>query len=318
MPAAQYPSDPAEAAARLFLGWVGGHYARSTVLGAARSLDGVWQGQATVGRRWSIGLTVLDTLTAASDFEFEAARAALERRLDATEARIALWVPRGAGVPAAEPALSALAAALEAAAPLPDGRLELRRPVTLRIRRTATQGSVVTVLGGLSAHWAQFTNKVPGTFQLNSVELHRLPADPDERDALMQRIVRAAGQPDVDGGIELPAEEAWVANEIEGDRAYVLGIPGAESDESAARLRRNIRALLKRSEAVPPPDAGTRALIVVGAATYAEEEKLSWSLKGMDPRLYSGFDIIAVVADGTVKPLLQPARGTLPWDAPLG
>jgi hypothetical protein len=233
------------------------------------------------------------------------------------DAHIALWVPRGAEVPVSEPALSDLAVAIESAARLPDGRLEVRRPVALRMRRTATQGSVVTVLGGLSAHWAQFTNKVPGTFQLNSSELHRLPSDPDERDALMQRIVRAAGQPDIDEGMAIPAEDAWTANEIDSDRAYVLGIPGEETDESAAQLRRNIRVLLKQA-GPPPSGVDARALIVAGAASYAEDEKLSWSLKGMDPRTYGGFDIIAVVADGTVKPLLQPARGRLPWDAPLG
>jgi hypothetical protein len=56
----------------------------------------------------------------------------------------------------------------------------------------------------------------------------------------------------------------------------------------------------------------------MGATTYAEEEKLSWALRGMDPTLYSGYDILAVLADGMLKPLLEPARQTLPWDAPVG
>ena len=37
----------------------------------------------------------------------------------------------------------------------------------------------------------------------------------------------------------------------------------------------------------------------------------------MDPALYSGYDIIAIVADGVTKTLLQPGRGSLPWDAPV-
>jgi hypothetical protein len=37
----------------------------------------------------------------------------------------------------------------------------------------------------------------------------------------------------------------------------------------------------------------------------------------MDPTLYAGFDILAVIADGVVKPILQPGRSVLPWDAPL-
>ncbi len=56
---------------------------------------------------------------------------------------------------------------------------------------------------------------------------------------------------------------------------------------------------------------------MLGAATYAEEEKLSLSLRGMDPTLYAAYDILAVVADGVIKTILQPRRQTLPWDAPL-
>jgi hypothetical protein len=313
-----YPSDPAVAAAELFLAWFGGHYARSTAPGDARTEDAILSTTVTVGRRWPLAITVLDTLSVASTVEFEAARAALEQRLDAAGTHVALWVPRGATVPSAEPAMSELAAALDDPVRLPDGRLEARLPVRIRIRRTSTQGSVVTVLGGLSAHWAQFTNKVPGTFQLHSGDLHRLPTDPDERDALMQRIVRAAGQPEIDDGMEIEAFDAWTANEVASGRSYVLGLPGAESDESAATLRRNLRSLLKRAAAQSRDgDHAASALVVAGAATYAEDEKLSWSLKGMDPRLYSGFDIIAVVADGVARPLLQPSRGALPWDAPL-
>ena len=59
------------------------------------------------------------------------------------------------------------------------------------------------------------------------------------------------------------------------------------------------------------------ALVVLGASTYAQEEKLSWALRGMDPALYAGYDILVVVADGVLKTILQPQRQTLPWDAPL-
>ncbi len=318
MPDRSYPSEPAEAARALFLLWFGSHYARSTTAESEELDDGLLRCRVTVGRRWSVELFVVDTLTAASDLAFESARAAVERRLDEAELPVALWVPRGAALPTIEPGLSDLAAAIESATANDDGRAEIRRPVEVNLRRVGTSGSVVTVLGGLSSHWAQFTNKVPGSFQLQSAEIHRLPADEGERDMLMQRIVSAAGQPDIDEGRRIPAVDAWTANLGDFGRAYVLGVPGEEGDESAAALRRNLRILLKRAADVPPLDGtDARALLVLGAATYADDEKLSWSLKGMDPRLYASFDIMAVAADGVVKPLLQPARGSLPWDAPL-
>ena len=50
---------------------------------------------------------------------------------------------------------------------------------------------------------------------------------------------------------------------------------------------------------------------------YAEE-KMSLALRGMDPSLYVGYDILAVAADGVIKTIMQPRPQTLPWDAPLG
>jgi hypothetical protein len=312
-----YPSNPAEAASHLFLQWIGSHYARSTALEAVSLSDALLTGRVVIGRRWSMDLAIADTVSLEADFRFEAARAAVEQRLDAAGRPVILWVPPGAQIPSAEPGLSEIALAVEGAEAIEDGRLEARRPVSLAIRRTSTTGSVVTVLGGLSASWAQFTNKVPGSFQLNSNALYRLPASGDERDALMQRIVNAAAQPDVDDSLPIPAEDAWTVNELGEGRSYVIGSPLPVTDEHSATLRRNLRKLLQEGAPVARSTEEARALVVLGSATYAEEEKLSWALKGMDPRLYAGFDLIVIVADGLVRPLLEPPRGSLPWDAPL-
>lgn len=313
-----YPADPADAALRLFLRWLGAHYARSTRLLDVQRTEGVVQGRIEVGRRWELAFAVVDTLGSESDLKFEGARAAVEQRLDGEGRSVAVWVPRGASLPAGEPGLSELVLAVEGADALEDGRLQVRRPVTLYLRRTSTTGSVVTVLGGLSAHWAQFTNRVPGSFQLNSMELFRLPAGKEEREALAQRIVLAAQQPEADDTQTIPAEDAWTANDLGEGGSCVLGTPRPETDEQSATLRRNLRALLRAAQPTQRSTAPVRALIVLGAATYAEEEKLSWALRGMDPTQYAGYDIIAVIADGAVKALLEPPRGSLPWDAPSG
>lgn len=313
-----YPADPAEAALRLFLRWLGSHYARSSRVASSGTVDGLFRGVIEVGRRWELGFTVLNTLGAESDISFEATRAAVEERLDNAGRSIALWVPRGASLPSQEPGLSEIVVALESADALDDGRLQLRRPVRLYLRRTSTAGSVVTILGGLAAHWAQFTNRVPGSFQLNALELFRLPHSQEERDELAERIVHAAQQPEADESQVIAATDVWTANDLGEGGSCVLGTPKPETDEHSAALRRNLRALLRSAREAQPDEAPGGALIILGAATYAEEEKLSWALRGMDPSLYAGYDIIAVVTDGVVKALLEPPRGTLPWDAPLG
>jgi hypothetical protein len=313
-----YPSNPAEAGFALFLRWFGKHYARSTAVTEESAGDAILRARVSVGRRWELSATVVNTLAPEATLPWEAARAALEQRLDGAGHSVALWVPPGAPLPSEEPGLSEMVAAIEGASPIADERLEVRRPVRLHLRRTSTTGSVVTVLGGLSAHWAQFTNRVPGSFQLNSTALYRLPASAEERAQLAERIVMAAGQPDVDDTQVIPAEDVWSANDPGEGRSYVIGTPQPPNDDQSASLRRNLRQLLRDARgAVAAPRDASEALVVLGAATYAEEEKLTWTLRGMDPSLYAGYDIIAVVADGVVKPLLQPQRQTLPWDAPL-
>jgi hypothetical protein len=158
---------------------------------------------------------------------------------------------------------------------------------------------------------------VPGTFQLDSRELYRLPHSREERDDLAERIVLAAGQPDVDETASIAAEDSWTANVLNQGPSCVLWAPEPESDDRSAALRRDLRALLRRAAALRSAEADARALVVLGAADYADEEKLSWALRGMDPSLYGGYDLVTVLADGLVKPLLLPGRGALPWDAPL-
>ncbi|MFN0147751.1 MAG: hypothetical protein ACKVT1_14685 [Dehalococcoidia bacterium] len=311
-----YPAEPAEAALGLFLRWFGAHYARSVSAGEQQLSGGVLRVRVSVGRQWTLAVTVLDTLSAESTVAWEAARAAVEHRLDAAGLTVALWTPRGAPLPSAEPGLSQLTAAIEEAEPLADGRKQMRRSVRLHLRRHSTTGSVVTVLGGLSAHWAQFTNRVAGSYQLNSSELFRLPASPEERTELAERVVLAAGQPEVDESVVIPAEDCWTVTEAEG-RSYVLGSPVGETEAQSSALRRNLRALLREASSAADEPADARVLVVLGAATYAEEEKISWALRGMDPGLYAGYDLLAVAADGVVRPLLQPGRSTMPWDAPL-
>ncbi|MGK2964572.1 MAG: hypothetical protein ACSLFM_03095 [Tepidiformaceae bacterium] len=313
-----YPADTSAAGLRVFLGWFGGFYARSLASSIAAEGD-VLRADVKVGRRWTMSVTLLNTVAAEATIPYEAARAGVESKLDAAGLeRTVLWVPRGAELPLDASGADELVEAVKNARAAEDGRLEVRRPVDLKLRRASREGSVVTVLGGLSSHWAQFTSRVPGSFQLNSQALNRLPQSEAERTELTDRIVMAAGQPDVDEGLTVAAEDCWTATAAEGDGACVIGSPLAESDEASASLRRNTRRLLKSSAEVERTTSDGSALVLLGAATYADDEKLSWALRGMDPALYAGYDIVAVIADGVVKPLLIPNRGALPWDAPLG
>ena len=317
-----YPAELSVAALHIFLDWFGHTSARSTkILEKTLSENqDLLQANIQVGRQWDLSCTVIDTLSIESDLSYESARAAVEARLDSEELSIALWPPRAAPLPQGEPGLSELILAIRDAKQVSndDTRLEIRRPVHIYLRRTSTTGSVVPVLGGLSSLWAQFTNRVPGSFQLESTELHRLPHNEEEREELIESIVNASTQPDVDDGRTLPAIDAWTAVWLrEPDLATVMGSPRPTSDTQASSLRRNLRKLLISQKDVQKNAEQPRALIVIGSALTVDEEKLSWILKGMDPSLYVGFSIIVVIVDGSVKPVIVPQEGALPWDVPL-
>ena len=313
-----YPSEPGEAGLALFLRWFGRHYARSTSLTSVERHGSILRAAVVVGRQWTLDLLVIDSISTGATISWEAARAIVERRLDASGLRVGLWVPRGAQLPREEPGLSALAIAVEEARDAGEGRQEAVLPVELFLKRTSTTGSVVTILGGLAAHWARFTNRVPGSFQLNSIALHRLPAAQEARDELAERVVLAAGQPEADESQTISAEDCWTVTALGGERSFVLGTPLPENDEQSAAFRRGLRSLLREAASLPRQRADARALAMLSASTYAEEEKVGWALRGMDPSLYAGFDILVTMADGVVKPLLQPGRATLPRDAPVG
>lgn len=313
-----YPADPSFAGLGLLLTWLGAHYARSTSVVEAAPAAGLLHATASLGRKWTTAITLVDTVTPEATPAWEATRAAVEERLDSDGRSILLWVPRGAHLPAGEPGLSDVIAAVGEAKAAADGRLEVRRPVNLYLRRVSTEGSVVTVLGGLQPHWARFTNRVPGSFQLQSADLYRLPPAEEEREELFDRIVLAAGQPQADESQVIPAEDAWTASDLGEGGSCVMGSPQTESDEQSSSLRRALRRLLRQAAEQPSADSDARILALLGVATYSDQEKLSWALRGMDPALYAGYDVIVVITDGVVKVVLEPPRGTLPWDAPLG
>ena len=309
-----YPADSAEAGLRFFSAWLGAHYARSVTVESFTSETETLTAVLRVGRKWTLRVALANTLAPEADLPFDAARAVVEQRLDTMGHEVALWAPRGGDLPVSEPGLSELMMAMEAANVLPDGRREVRRPVRLNLRRAGTTGSVVTVLGGLSAHWAQFTNRVPGTFQLNSFALKRLPASAEERTALADRIVMAAQQPLADENQTIVADDAWTATALPGGRACVFGSPKGEDDEQSATLRRNLRRILKGLDK-GSGESDASALVILAAATYAEDERVTWALRGMDPRFYLGYDLVVVMVDGLVRPLVVPGRSALPWDA---
>lgn len=232
-----------------------------------------------------------------------------------------VWVPPLAEVPddAGDQRIGVIA---EAIAGLGESeRGEVSFPVVLRVARDGDEGSYLNALGGLSQHWARFTNQVIGQYRLDATAIHRLPDDPEETTKLVDLIVLIANGVRVVGkSADIPAEDTWVVQRVPGlDGPLVLAASPQLQPSEGRAVRKAVRAGMRgvqeafstRSAARP---GGTpeplKAVVFVGMFRSIEEENVALALKGMDPMTFGSMDLACVVADGRVKRLYGPRPGS--------
>jgi hypothetical protein len=93
----------------------------------------------------------------------------------------------------------------------------------------------------------------------------------------------------------------------------IVGVPPAVAAEGAISVRRNFRRILAGAGPLREAKGRARALVVLGYYARIEQEGATVAMRGFEPALYSGIDFVCLVADGVVKPLIQPPDGLLPW-----
>lgn len=250
------------------------------------------------------------TLIEPMDGAWLAARRRIQESLTAAvPGSYALWVPPGAPLPTDEPALSELIERVRATAL----RLSSRErsfvaiPTKLYLRKVAAEGNVVTVAGGLSQHWARFTERVRGTYDLDSTRLHRLPESEAHLEALLDTIVAQAAQLTPGMWVEIDTIDAWTVQRLEGAGGFiVVGLPPAETAEMGLTVRRNLRRVLSQAGPIlRAQEVELRAVVLVGPYARIDQEGASTALRGYDPSLYAGIDFVCLVADGLIKPIIQ-------------
>lgn len=224
---------------------------------------------------------------------------------------MALWVPAGADLPADEPAFSEFVAlARQSAVKLgPRERSHVAFPATLLLRKNADTGGVISVTGGLNPHWARFTDRVRGQFDLDSTQLHRLPESEEHLERLLDAVVELSQTLEAGRVGAIETIDAWTIQRLSGDTGVaILGVPPAQAADTGLAVRRNMkRALTAVAPGLREARADVRALFLGAPYARIEGEGATTALRGYDPMLYSGIDFICLVADGIVKPLIQPA-----------
>lgn len=247
------------------------------------------------------------------DAAWQGRLAAFEERLEKAGAGgVLVWLPAGAEPPLDEPAASETVQAIgAAAAALAPGAVgDARLPITLYLRRRDEAGAYITAYGGMAQYWAQFTERVQGYFQLDSKQLHRLPDDEAYIKGLVDRIVDVAQGMTVDEMRAIPAEDFWRVQRLRGgEGCAAAGRPAGDEAEQGAPLRRRLRTALQEAGARFGADGDAlRVLLLYGHYPTLDGEPVGPALRGMDPSLFAGIDFVALLSDGTVKPLLDITR----------
>jgi hypothetical protein len=257
-------------------------------------------------------IAVAPLASSAGTPDWQTRLAAFAQRLDPPPGGALVWLPPGAEPPAAEPDASETVAALDRALAMaaPGEAAEAWLPARVYLRKQQDEGAYVTAYGGLAPYWAQFTDRVDGYYQLDSKELHRLPENVDEIKALVERIVETARGMELDGLRAVAAEDAWRVRRLRtAAEVAVLGLPPDDESETGAPLRKRVRALLPEtgSRLAAHGDA-LRLLLLYGHYGSLSNEPVSPALRGQEPQAFGGIDMIALAADGAVKPLMDITR----------
>jgi hypothetical protein len=294
-----------EYAVRLFLAWLNERYRRS--FAPAGDFEDVWQATDSA-----------QTLTIASAELYEASDEWRQRctdlceRLDATRpGAYLLWQPPKTELPAEEPDESEwIRRVVLTASKLASGRNgEVRLPVRLALGKIREEGGHASVTGGLGRYWTSISERLNGSFFLDSRGLNRLTKDEEERTQLYDNIGALSQGLEIGDVVEFETEDAWSLQRlprVEGltDGWAIAGCPpGFEPDDGSAVRRLLRRRLADASEALKGVRGSARVLVLVGAYEYMDFENAGPSLRGFDPTLAATFDIIALVSDAEVKPI---------------
>ncbi len=310
------PKDrAADYGARLLLDWLNERFDASLRLTDTTS-DAFVAGD----REHRVGVAIAPLWEREAAADWEQRLRSMEERLagDAPARAFLLWAPPQADVPIDEPAASGFVERVQAAAASlePGGRTEVGFPVNLRLAKTREEGGYASVVGGLNRWWTRITEKVTGTYYVDSTALHRLTHDGDAREQLWETIGRLSLSIEVGQVADFEVEEAWTLQRLPESDAEagfaIIGAPPAVDATDGILVRRMARRRLQAAnDALAPLDAELSVVGLVGSYEYADVEGASPTIKALNPSLYSRLQVVCVLVDGEVCPVFLPR--SLPW-----
>jgi hypothetical protein len=313
-----------EYATRLVLTWINERYSRSFAPTRLERPVGTAEDESDPDGPGGRIAIVADRLSEAVS-GWDERREELAHRLDESRpGSYLLWVPPGGKLPKEEPDESEwVRRVVLAASRLASGRKgEVRLPVKMVLAKVRDEGGYANVLGGLSRHWTIVTEKVNGTFYLDSVALKRLARDEEERAELFDHIGMLSQGVEKGEAVEFEHEDAWSVQRLPRGPAAremtdgwaITGCPEGFDPSDGGLTRRLLRQKLAAArDALSQQPGAVKALVLIGAYDYIENEVAGPALRGFDPALAASVDIVALVSDTDVRPVVLSRA--IPWVA---
>jgi hypothetical protein len=274
----------------------------------------------TIGRLWepSGEIAGADDLAAMLTADMRADGSSMEA------GAYAVWVPPKAALPTTEPQVSNLRITLaRGLGGLAAGESrEVRLPLTLVLAKLSDEGAYVSVTGGLAPEWTTISEGVPGSYHLDSRGLYRLPDERAEIDIIVTRVRDRAALLQPGEVTDVQVNDTWTVSRLPAgapEGVTVMAAPPEVDPLDGTLVRRMLRRHVQRAVAQreaalaagQPNDLS--ALMLLGALAHVKDELATAALRGMNPAAYGGIDLIALVADASVRQVLQPR--SLPWEA---
>ncbi|MCK9486152.1 MAG: hypothetical protein M0R73_05530 [Dehalococcoidia bacterium] len=232
----------------------------------------------------------------------------------------AIWVPPQATLPTEEPGVSNLRIFLTNGLKYmqPGERREVRLPVSVKLAKMDTEGAYVSVTGGLSSQWLAMSDGMPGSYHLDSRSIHRLSEEEAETEILVTRVRDRAAVLQPGELSDVPLHDYWLVSRLPDTTppgVTVIAAPPQVDPLDGTGIRRHFRREVQRAvDQKQQGDADLAVLVVTAPVAHMKDELVTASLKGMNPVLYGALDLVALVADGAVRQVLQPR--SLPWEEP--
>lgn len=320
--APQTTSRQHHVALAMLAGWMSERYFRTfrPRLGEPTAFD------ALIGRRDArIGVTLGLLWGSEPAPGADALESQLNADLEDVPGAYVFWTPPGGALPDGEPKLSALrlAAGRGFGGLEPAQRREMRLPVTLALAKVDTEGAYVSVTGPLSAEWTTLSEGIDGAYHLDARALRRMPEERAELDIVITRLRDLAAVLQMEEVAPAEVHDYWLVSRLPLDEpagATVFGAPPGFDPLEGAVVRRELRRQLRRAteqrEAAQAAgeDVEMTAVVIGAPLAHIEDELVTAALRGMSPGVYGGTDLVALVADGAVRQVLQPR--SLPWETP--